>query len=147
MKISSFIGTVLTIITIVVLSASPVLAQPGIEGPGAGTSTAPSTFALQNPLKVNSIGGLIQEAVVVFSYIVVIFAVLALVYVGLKFILARGNPEELSRLKEWLLWIVIGVAIVIGARVIVSVVINTLESSGVVDERVIQSARDAAQRR
>ncbi|MEN9912985.1 MAG: Type secretion system pilin [Candidatus Parcubacteria bacterium] len=98
---------------------------------------------LTNPLKVDSVGGLIQSFVEIFSYIVVLAAVLALIWVGLKFILARGNPEEMNRLKGWLSWIIIGVAVVIGARIIIQVVINTLSASGVVDQRTIQSAQNA----
>ncbi|MEK7642039.1 MAG: TrbC/VirB2 family protein [Patescibacteria group bacterium] len=109
------------------------------------TETSDSgTFTLQNPLKVNSIGGLIQDFVEIFSYIAILFAVLLLIYVGLQFVLARGNSERLNDLKKWLFYIVIGVAVVIGARVIIQVVINTLSASGAVDQRTIQSAQRAA---
>lgn len=126
-----------------------VHAQAGGSSDTAGNSsgssnTAPSTtFTLQNPLKVNSLGGLIESFVEVFSYIVILFAVLALIYVGLQYILARGKPERMKELSNWLLWIVVGIAVVIGSRIIVSVVINTLGASGVVDQRVIQSANNA----
>lgn len=109
-----------------------------------GQSTnQPKIFTLQNPLKVDSLGGLIQAFVEVFTYLVIIFAILALVYVGLQYILARGNPERMKELSNWLLWIVVGIAIVLGARIIVSIVINTLGASGVVDPGIIQSANDA----
>ncbi len=103
-------------------------------------------FTLKNPLKVDSIGGLVQNFVEIFSYIVILFAVLMLVFVGLKFILARGNVEEMKKLKDWLLRIVVGVAVVIGARVIIQVVINTLSASGTVDQQTIQSVKKAANR-
>jgi hypothetical protein len=113
-------------------------------GSTVGSNTAPGkTFTLQNPLRVDSIGGLIESFVEVFSYIIVLFGVLALVYVGLQYILARGNPKRMAELSSWLLWIVIGIAVVIGARIIVSVVINTLGASGVVNQGVIQSANNA----
>lgn len=82
-------------------------------------------------------------ALEIFSYIVVLFAVLMIIYVGLQFVLAQGNPKRLSELKGWLLWIVIGVAIVIGARIIVSVVINTLQATNTVSPGVIQNAQNA----
>lgn len=107
------------------------------------SSDSPSTFTLQNPLKVDSIGGLVQNFVEIFSYIVILFAVLALVYVGLRFILARGDPSKMNELKSWLLWIVVGVAIVIGARIIIQVVINTLSATGAVDQSVINSTNNA----
>jgi hypothetical protein len=119
-------------------SASGPTGEPSASGPTSG-----GKFTLQNPLKVKSLGGLIEAFVEVFSYLVILFAVLALVYVGLQYILARGNPERMKELSNWLLWIVVGVAVVIGARILVSVVINTLGASGVVDPKVIQSANNA----
>ncbi len=113
---------------------------------GASNSKPTETFTLKNPLQVESIGGLVQNFVEIFSYVVILFAVLSLVYVGLKFILVRGNMEEMNKLKDWLLWIVVGVAVVIGARVIIQVVINTLSVSGTVDQGTIQSVQKAVNR-
>lgn len=109
----------------------------------AAATDSSGTFTLSNPLKVDSIGGLVQNFVEIFSYVVIIFAVLALIYVGLRFILARGNVEEMKKLREWLLWIVVGVAVVIGARVIIQVVISTLSASGAVDQGIINSTSNA----
>ncbi len=107
---------------------------------GSNTSIVP----LSNPLEAESIGQLIQGFVEIFSYVVVLGAVLALIWVGLQFILARGNADRMKELKDWLFWIIIGVAVVIGARLIIQVVINTLSASGIVDERTIQGAQRAA---
>ncbi len=111
----------------------------GIDAP-AGSDTS---IGLKNPLKVKTIGGLIQSAVEIFSYLVIIFAVLAFIWVGLQYVLARGNSDRMKELSKWLGYIAIGVAVVIGARIIISIVINTLESTGTVDQKVIQSANDA----
>lgn len=102
------------------------------------------TFTLQNPLKVDSVGGLVQNFVEIFSYIAILFAVLMLIWVGFQFIMARGNSTRMNELKDWLIKIVIGVAVIIGARIIIQIVINTLSSTGVVDQRTIQSAQKAA---
>ncbi|MGC9605581.1 MAG: pilin [Minisyncoccia bacterium] len=101
------------------------------------------TFSLQNPLQFTTVGDLINGFLQIFSYVAVLFAVLMLVWVGLQFVLARGNPERMKVLKNWLLWIVIGAAIVIGARIIVSVVINTLGSTGAVNQNILNSANNA----
>ncbi len=144
------IFTLLLATLVVSLPVAAVYAQVGGGsntsggGSGGGSNTAPAkTFTLQNPLKVDSLGGLIEAFVEVFSYIVILFAVLAIIYVGLQYILARGNSEEITKRTDQLKWIVIGVAVVIGARIIVSVVINTLGASGVVDQNVIRSANNA----
>ena len=109
------------------------------------TQGGSNTFYLQNPLssKFNSVGGLVQGFLEIFSYIVALFAVLMLIWVGLQFVLAQGNPGKMQELKDWLLWIVVGVAIVIGARIIVSIVLNTLSTTGTVSPSVIQNANNA----
>ena len=56
------------------------------------------------------------------------------------------TDEPDTRLRKDLTWldlVVFGVAVVIGARIIIQVVINTLSASGVVDQRTIQSAENA----
>jgi hypothetical protein len=109
----------------------------------AETAVDKTTFTLANPLKTNTVSELVQEIIKIASYVGIILAVLALVYVGFMFVMARGDTKKIQEYKDWLLYIVIGVAIIIGARLIVSVVINTLEATGVVDTQVIQSAHSA----
>ena len=117
------------------------------QTPTIQTNNKPSFFTIQNPLKVDSIGALIQALVEIFTYLVILLAVLAFIWVGFQYILSRGNTERMKELSKWLTYIVIGVAVVIGARLIISVVINTLGASGVVDPKVIQRADDALQGR
>ena len=139
---------ILAFVAVIILTSSSVFAQgTGVttSNPGTGVTTSnPSqTFTLSNPLKVDSVAGLIQSFVDIFSYLVILGAVLAIIWVGLQFILAQGNPERLNELKKWLLGIIIGVAVVIGARIIVDIVINTLESTGVVNQSTIQAVKKA----
>ncbi|MCX6715882.1 MAG: hypothetical protein NT077_02560 [Candidatus Taylorbacteria bacterium] len=127
---------------------TPTATNPGAQAPQApnqGTQTGSKNFYLQNPLdpKFNSVGGLVQGFLEIFSYLVVLFAVLMLIWTGLQFVLAQGKSDRLNELKTQLLWIVVGVAVVIGARIIVSVVINTLEVTGTVNQSVIQNAKNA----
>jgi len=126
---------------------APTGAQTGNPTPtGAQTTNSSGKIpTLQNPLSnnLNSIGGIVSKFVEIFSYIVVIAAVLLLVWVGLQFILARGDTTKMKELKGWLVNIIIGVAIVIAARVIIVIIINTLDSTGTVDSNTIQSARTA----
>jgi hypothetical protein len=114
-----------------------------IDKPLPQSSSQP-TFTLSNPLKVSSIGELVQNFVQIFSYIVILLAVLMLIYVGFLYVMSQGKPDKRKELNSWLLWIVVGVAVVISARLIINIVINTLSASGTVDSNVIQSARNAA---
>lgn len=108
-----------------------------------GGQTPSGMTPISNPLKAKSVGELVQTAATIFSYIAVLVGVLALLWTGLQYILAQGNSEKIKELKSQLLWVVVGIGIVIGARIIVSVVINTLSASGVVNENIINSAEKA----
>ncbi len=67
-------------------------------------------------------------------YLGISFAILAIIWVGFKFVLAQGNPEKIKEARTWFFYIIIGLAILISARVIVEVVQNTLIKSGVVNQ-------------
>jgi hypothetical protein len=123
----------------ILLVGAAQLANADIQ---SGNPATDGTFSLQNPLQYTTVGGLVNGFLQIFSYVAVLFAVLMLIWVGLQFVLARGNPERMKVLKSWLLWIVIGAAIVIGARIIVSVVINTLGATGAVNQNIINSANN-----
>ena len=118
---------------------SPAPATGGVQAPDTS-----NTFTLTNPLgKINSVGALVQNFVQIFTYLVILLAVLMLIYTGLQYILAQGNSTKISELHKRFLWLVVGIAIVIGAKVIVDVVINTLAATGTVNSNVIQQARNA----
>jgi hypothetical protein len=130
-----------------------VLAQETIGGPNSegssvgGGTTNGKVFTITNPLKVDSIGGLVQTLVEVFSYIAILFAVVVFIYIGFQYVVksAQGNTAEISKLHNSLFWLVVGVAVVISARVIVQLVINTLSATGTIDKGVIDSAYKASQ--
>jgi hypothetical protein len=54
-----------------------------------------------------------------------VFVVLAIIYAGLQFILAQGNPEKISKAKSVFLWTMIGGVVLLGAGAISEVVCNT----------------------
>ncbi len=97
---------------------------------------------LTNPIKANSLGALINTAVEVFTYVAIVVAVLAFIWVGLKFIMARGNPGKISEATTWLWYIIIGTAIVLGARIIIQVILSTLVGSGMISQEVGNSAQN-----
>lgn len=104
-------------------------------------------FTLQNPLNKNisSVGDLIQAVIEVVTYLFIIFAVLMFIYVGFQYVTnaAQGNAKKIEELHKQLLWLVVGVAVVIGARVIIQVVINTISATNTVSPSIIESANKA----
>ncbi len=73
---------------------------------------------LCNPLKVNSIQELLTAILGYLVQVGTVIIVLMMVYVGFKFVLARGNPTELQNAKKMLLWTIIGALVILGAQAI-----------------------------
>lgn len=108
-------------------------------GPGTGLPSAPSgnstctgaSCSLQNPLKVSSFCDLLKVALDAVLIVGLPVAVLFLVLVGFKFILAQGNPGEIGKAQKALLNTVIGIAIFLGAWTIAKIIATTLALLGV----------------
>ena len=117
----------------------------GGGGSVGGPSAPQNAFFLQNPLSpsFSTVGGLVDGVMVIVAYVAVLVGVIMLIWTGVQFVLAQGKPERLRELKRQMLWIAIGLALVIGARIIVGIVINTLEASKAVNQPVLDSAKNA----
>lgn len=128
------------------LGSDATSGQKTVGNTSAGTgSQAAETVTLKSPLNKNldSVGALLNAGLTIFTYIAVLIAVISFIVVGLQFILARGNASKLEEAKTRLWAIIIGVTIVIGAKLIVSVVINTLSATKVVNDNITNSAKQA----
>jgi hypothetical protein len=107
-----------------------------INAPAPGTQTNQNLPKITNPLNAKSIQEVILLAVDIAIYVGTAFAILAIIFVGFKFVEARGNDTKLKEAKQWFFYIIIGFAILISAKVIVEIVRTTLVKSGVVNESV-----------
>lgn len=105
---------------------------------------------LTNPLKganggtgINSVSDLILAFMKIVSYLAVILGVIMLMWVGFMFVMARGKPEEIKLRSVQLLWVIVGIGVILGARILISVIINTLQATGTVNPAIIQNAQNA----
>ena len=57
-------------------------------------------------------------------------AVLFLVWSGFKFILARGRPAELEVARKNFMYVIIGIAVFLGAWTLAMVISTTIQSLG-----------------
>lgn len=84
---------------------------------------------LRNPLKVESITellNLILDKIILVAVTLVL--PLAIVYSGFLFIKAQGRPDEIKRAKQVLMWTVIGAAVILGAKLIATILAETITS-------------------
>lgn len=104
--------------------------------PGSGSVPKPTpTVKLDSPIKAKSIQTLLFQMVDLAIFIGAILAVFMFIWIGFKFVMARGG-DGVKEAKEWFLWAVVGVAVLMSSKVIVEVMKNTLIATGVVDERL-----------
>ena len=81
---------------------------------------------LKNPLQWNDFNvafGKLMDQVTVVAAIV---AVLAFIWVGWLYVRAMGKPEEIKNAHRAFMYVAIGVAILLGARVLSSIIQNTI---------------------
>ncbi len=94
-----------------------------------GLSFLPIFFTsaqLKNPVAADSIEQLLVKIIDAAIVILMPFVVLAIIYSGFMFLIARGNKEALSKAKTNFVWVVIGVAVLLGAKIISAMLQSTV---------------------
>lgn len=83
---------------------------------------------LVNPLKYDTLDSLLTAVLKAAIQIGSIVLTLALVWVGFKFVAARGNEEKIRAAKTALMWTIIGGLILLGATAIQTVITSTVSN-------------------
>lgn len=93
-----------------------------------GPIYSPTSFTLTNPLNADTFCKLVKNILQAVLQIGIPVAVLFLVYAGFLFVVARGKPEGLTKAKKNLEYVLIGIAIFLGAWIIGQVIAATINS-------------------
>jgi ABC-type amino acid transport system permease subunit len=92
-------------------------------------TAAADVGSLENPLSnTNTIQELIVAVVNIFRIIAIPIIVFFIIYAGFLYVTARGNPANIQKATQALMYAVIGGVIIVGAEVIAIIVKNTVES-------------------
>lgn len=92
----------------------------------AAPSGTPGSSSL-NPLGgTKTLKDLVLNVIKLFIQIAIPVTALAIVYIGFWFVSAQGNPGEINKAKEALMWTLAGFAILIGAGAIVDMIQTTV---------------------
>ena len=121
-RISALVATNLTIFLFLLLPFFTIVSAQQI--PLQGT-----TPKLQNPLgssntSLTAFANSIVDAVVTVGLPI---AALMIVYSGFLFVKARGNPSELEVAKRAFFYALVGIAIILGAKVLSEVIKGTID--------------------
>ena len=99
----------------------------GLSGPiGTGLSGSDGSGKITNPLKSKDIPEFLLKIIDVLLVFALPLIILYIMYAGYLFVTAAGNAEKVSSAKNALLWSVVGGVIVLGARLIISVIQGTI---------------------
>lgn len=84
---------------------------------------------IRNPLTgVETAEGVVTVILRLVTNIGSVVAVMFLIYSGFLFVKARGNSGELEKARSTFFWTIIGIAVLLGAYVISTVVVGTVNS-------------------
>jgi hypothetical protein len=78
-----------------------------------------ASAALQNPTKFKDLGQVVLAVINIVQILLIMATVLYLLYAGLMFVTARGEPSKLIKARDALLWGMVGAALILAARVLV----------------------------
>jgi len=125
---------IISLLALILLTAGPiaVLAQTtggtGGGGTQGGTGGGGEATRLINPLdNIDSLEGLLGKILEAVVEIGAIILVLAIIYVGFKFVAAQGAEEKIKEARAALVWTVIGGLILLGAQAITMVIQETVK--------------------
>lgn len=79
-----------------------------------------------NPINDSTINGFIKTILEGALKIGIPVVALAVIYSGFLFVVARGNPEKLTKAREALLYTLIGAAILLGSWAIAKLISDTV---------------------
>ncbi len=92
--------------------------------PSGGSVDTPT---LDNPITSNNIDELLVKILDIMMTIGLPIIIFFFIFSGFKFVLARGNPTKLEDAKRAFMWTVVGAAILLGAKVLASVIQGTVD--------------------
>ena len=95
----------------------------GTDAPGRGTISP----KFDNPLKAESFKALVVNLMEIIIQIGIPIGVFFIIYAGFLLVTARGNEDKVKKGKQFLLWSVIGTAVLLGALVIASAIQGTVD--------------------
>ena len=130
---STLFFTTMFVVPMTVLAQSGSVVDPPttnsvVNPPTANSVVNPSIFTFQNPLKVDSICGLLMALLNVIMAIGIPIAVLFLVWSGALFVIARGDTKGLIKARANFFYTVLGIGLFLGAWFLGRVVAGTINA-------------------
>lgn len=81
------------------------------------------------PLTIQSVFGIITGLACWFTRFALVLMVVMIVFYGIKFMTAQGNPTKFEEAKKSFTWALVGVLVILGTYTIIATVANALGGS------------------
>lgn len=93
-----------------------------------GAIFAANGYLISNPLKgVNSLETVVLNVIKIVEILLIMATVLYLLYAGMMFVTAKGEPGKITKARDALLWGMVGAGLVLCARVIATTIQGTVQ--------------------
>lgn len=104
-----------------------LVAASDFVGPPA---PSPTGLQLTDPLGAGGdLGKLLEKIGETIIDLAIPIAVILIIWIGIQFMTAQGNPEKINKAKKALFWVIIGLAIILIGNGFVSLIRSILELS------------------
>ena len=96
------------------------------QGGGGNTTGGCPPGQICNPLQSTTILEFLEKIIDVLLIFALPLIVFFIIFAGFKFVTARGNESEITVAKTALTWAVVGGVIILGAKLIITVIQGTI---------------------
>ncbi len=94
---------------------------------GNSNTTQTAVPAIKNPFGTNSLGGVVNQGINILLGLIVIAAVVVIIVAGFRMITGGGNPDQISKAKQTIIWAIIGLVVAFMSFAIVQIIQNFLQ--------------------
>lgn len=112
-------------IFISLFSASPLNAQGVADDACRGASSA-SICSAGSDDPITGSDGIIMRVVGLLSYAIGFISVVMIIVAGIKFSTSGGNPESVASARNTVIYSLVGLAVAVSARLIVSFIVSLI---------------------
>lgn len=95
-----------------------------------GGGAQAETVKLDNPLGSDDLKGLITKIANFFITLALPFGFFMMILAGFFFVTAQGNPEKVTKAKKNFVWTVVGLAVILSSKVLITYIQEVLGEEG-----------------
>ena len=129
-QVKRFWFAVFLFLTLFAFSNTTFASLPAESTPQKAAPCVAGAGKICNPIAATTVQDFIKFALTGVLKLGIPVVALAIIYSGFLFVIARGNPEALSKAKDTLLYTLIGAAILLGAWSIAQLISATITTIG-----------------